>query len=112
MDENNQDFLQLQLTGKASAISADAFVEVLQNILVALKDINREVSEFGSETVEWEIVSTSLNSPLQATIRGGGSRVDRRQDADKSIAAYVSGMQHLERSNTPPQFFTERSLQA
>jgi uncharacterized protein (UPF0218 family) len=100
----------LELDGK-HGIDADAFVEFFQNAITALREIDRDISRFGSDTIRWQIVEAGFNSPLRATLESAAI-IDGREASRDVARTFVRAFAHLNRSNTCPAHINESALKA
>ncbi len=108
MLNEHEDSLTVHLGDAAKGVNADDYLAFLQNALAALKELDKESSTYGSETVQWEIVATGYGSPLFATIRGRPASDGERSRI--AIAKFVSGLDELNRGNRAPTGFGEPAL--
>jgi len=60
------DWLKLQVGSAGNPVNADAFLDIFQNTIAALKSIDRGFSTQGVETISWEVVEVGSNSPIYA----------------------------------------------
>jgi len=104
--------LRLHVASDSRDINAEAFLKVLGTTIDVLKEIDKQSSRFGGENVEWLITDAGKNSPLFAEIAGTGVSEDNGQAAALVINTFVAGLSHLEQTNTCPDKFNERSLDA
>ena len=104
-----QDVLKIELTGKTSAIPLESFLEVVSNTLIILQDIDANISEGQTSTVDWQIVEARLNSPLLLTI--AGLSLLGVGEPQQVIKAYLEGVNKIEKGSLErPAFFSERAL--
>lgn len=107
--KEQEDILEIEVTGKTDAIPFDSFLELASNTLSILQDLDASISQSENASLEWEIVKASLSSPLRVTVKGRSDiGVDISGDV---IRAYLSGVEEIEQgTQQPPQYFTETSL--
>jgi hypothetical protein len=109
MSTDNQDWLKFQLTGKETPVSAEAFVDAFHDTIEVLKSIDKGLSTYGSETIQWQIVDAGSSSPVFAKISGKSLSANNGHGREV-IDAFLSGMDQLSRSNNCPPHFNKDSL--
>ena len=100
----------LQLEAAEDIIDADAFVLALATALNGLKAVNKELSEFGSENVQWFVVDAGHSSPPFATFAGSSTSQYNGAMGSRSIDAFLDGIEHLENHDTCPPFYNDKAL--
>ncbi len=109
MLKNQKDWLKFQLVGKEKAVDAETFVDVFQNIISALKAIDKNLSTYGTETIQWQIVDAGTSSPIFATI-SGKTQVANDEYSKEVIETFVSGLDQLGKNKNCPPHFNQDSL--
>ena len=105
----NGEVLTIELTGKTDAIPLESFLEVISNTLGILQEIDANMSEATSATLDWRIVGASLNSPLLLTI--AGLALLGVGDSGQVINAYLHGLDRIESGVVEvPPYFTENAV--
>jgi hypothetical protein len=104
------DHITISLDGVGGEIDADAFLALLADTIGTLKQINAEVSEFGTANISWRIVGAGMSSPLFATLRGQQESMDETPYVGRVIGAFVDGVNSLETVDTCPKYFNKKSL--
>lgn len=110
MAKNITKDLKFELGTKDKPVNVVAFLEMFHNTVLALKDIEKEISTSGASRIEWQIVEAGSNSPVFATIQGSVNG-----DVDKSycgivIDSFVEGIKQLNRDDSCPKYFNQQSL--
>lgn len=101
--------LEIVVAGKTENVHWDTFIEVSQKTLEILREIDKEVSQDERGTLDWEVISASLNSPLALKVRPvARPPIDARK---RVVDAYMSGINTLNQRRTKPKYFNERALQ-
>ena len=108
----DNDRLRLHVASENRDVNAEAFLTILRTTIDVLKEIDKTSSRFRGENVEWLITDAGKNSPIFAEIGGIGLLKENGQVAEAVIDSFVTGLSHLERNNTCPDNFNERSLDA
>jgi len=101
------DWLKIQLGSSRGAVDAEAYLDVFQRTLRALKAIDKQASSSGVAAITWQVVDAGSNSPVFATIRGEQSN---GADGRPIIEAFVSGLAALQHSHTCPRLFNKDAL--
>lgn len=111
--QSNDKSLTLRILSTADGADADAFLEIFADTLAALKEIDKNVSEYGAETLAWRVVDAGLRSPIFATL-APAKMTSNTKDEQGSIVveAFISGLQQLEQTGVPPAQFNEAALRA
>lgn len=110
MKPQDHRLLSLTLNSTANVTDADAFVEVLAGSLKLLKEINKSFSDFGSETLAWQIVDAGHNSPLFTKLAPINLSRGKPDFGQQVIVALTNGIRHLSGSDAPPPHFNEAAL--
>ncbi len=109
MAERNDNLLQIEVTGLGDTIPAESYLELVQTALQVLSEIDLSISQTEKPSLDWQIVSASLNSPMLLSIEGmpaEGANIGR-----KVIHAYVGALQSFERGIAKkPRYFTDAAL--
>lgn len=105
-----QDEISLQLGGPQRGISVEGFLRFFENAIAALRELDKESSPYGSETIQWEITEASSKSPITTTIRGRSLVGGNGRHALEVIASFATGVGLLNHSNTRPPRFTKTAL--
>ena len=108
----DNDRLRLHVASTNRDVNAEAFLKILGTTIDVLKEIDKTSSRLGGVNVEWLITDAGKNSPIFAEIGGIGLLDENGQVAESVIASFVTGLSHLERNDTCPDNFNERSLDA
>jgi hypothetical protein len=104
------DNITVRLVADADGVDADAFVFALEKTIELLKELNKQSSDHGVETIRWRIVAAGMNSPMFATL-AGEKIVGRSDDNSEAITnAAVTGLGQLERVDVCPHMFNGKSL--
>jgi len=101
--------LKLQFGSQDKAVNAQAFFDAFHSAISALKEIDKGLSTFGAETIEWLIVDATSNSPISATIRGR-STSSGNGDGKEVVEVFAAGVEQLNGANTCPPHFTKGAL--
>ncbi len=105
----SDEVLNIELTGKTDAIPLESFLEVISNTLAILKDIDADLADEATATLDWQIVGASLNSPMLLTI--AGLALFGIGDGGEVISAYLKGLDGIEQGITErPAHFTEQAV--
>jgi hypothetical protein len=110
MSTDQKDWLKFHLGDKAKVVDAETFIDVFQNIIAALKSIDKTLSTYGTETIQWQIIDAGSNSPIFATISGKVQSANNGY-GKKVIDTFVTGLEQLSRSKSCPPHFNKDSLQ-
>ena len=107
---DEKDWLKLQVGRTGNPVNADAFLDIFQNTIAALKSIDRGFSTHGVETISWEVVEVGSNSPIFATISGRDATMGKRKHSRKVADVFVTGLERLSHEKTCPVGFGRDSL--
>ena len=100
-----QDSLTLHFGDREKAIDVDGFLLVFQNAISALRAIDKKLSTYGVETLQWRVIDAGASSPLFATIQGTLATVGDEAYSQQVIGTFVGGIEHLAGANScPPDF--------
>ena len=111
MADEQEDTLTLDVGDSTNGVSVGDYTDFLQNAVATLQELDKESSQFGSETIDWRIVSVGVGSPLYATIRGRASSPKDEGRAKSIVADFVSGIDQLNRGHKrAPKGFSEPAL--
>lgn len=110
MSDGDDSLLRIEVASLKPGVSADAFLASLRRALDILAELNRSLSEFGSATVEWEIVASSMNSPLATVLKGSTTSKHNGHVGAMAVDRFVAGIRHLGLSDERPTGFTEKAL--
>ncbi len=98
--------LTLKIEGKGGLIDASSFLTVLRHTLVALRELDRELSD-GGESVDWVVGDLKRVNPSFTDFEGIG----REGATNPSIvSAFISGVETISTGGVAPRHFTERCL--
>lgn len=104
------DEITIRLAGLHNGLDAEACAVALLETIAGLRELDKSMSEFGSETVSWQIVESAMNSPLLTKLRGVPTSKTATVSAKAVAAAWVAGISALQSTNACPQYFTEPAL--
>jgi hypothetical protein len=105
-----QDSLTLRLGDRRKAVDADGFILLFQSVVSALKAVDKGLSTYGAETLQWRVIEIGANSPLFATIQGVLDRPDSEGYGQQVVDTLVGGIEHLAGANSCPANFTRDVL--
>lgn len=102
--------ITVRLVADANGVDADAFVFALEKTIELLKELNKQSSDHGVETIRWRIIAAGMNSPMFATL--DGEKIAGRSDDDSGaiMDAAVKGLGQLESADVCPRMFNDKSL--
>jgi hypothetical protein len=110
MAEADESLLSVEIASLRSGVNAEAVLAVLRRTLDILAAVNRESSDYGSETVEWEIAEASKNSPLLAILRGLPTSKNNGAAAVATADRFIGGVDRLSTTDTRPAYFNAVAL--
>lgn len=100
--------LTIVVEGKGGKVPYKSFNTVLSNTVGILNSIAITITKSGAASVEWEITSVAMNSPLTITLTGHSPR---RNLASKTVDSYVNGINAIQRNPEQPPFFADKDLE-
>ncbi len=106
----NEDKLTITLTGKKEFIPYKSFLSAVDNTIALLRDLDSSISGRSSGSVEWQISSVSMNSPLAFTVfADAGADIAIGRDI---LDACTHGLRQIESSSDRiPRYFTINALE-
>jgi hypothetical protein len=109
---DRNDRLKLQIGDPEKGIAVDGFIAFFQNAVAALKELDKELSEHGLETIQWEVVEAGSSSPVFATFQGRPlpSVSPNGHSTEEIITTFSAGLEKLNRGNRAPTGFSRPVL--
>lgn len=112
-----ENWIKLQIGSAEKGVSADGFLEFFGNTLRALKELDKALSSYGAETLQWQIIETGSASPIFAKIRptplilpGNGHSKKNGRVGWNVVTSFVSGMAQLNQGKRRPANFNSEVL--
>jgi hypothetical protein len=99
----------IRIGGKGENVTLPSLIDVLSDTLEILREIDARLSADGNNTLRWEILKATTNSPLTMTIAGLPVREDLfNPDVG---AKYTSAFAQLQAGVEPPAYFSPKAIQ-
>jgi len=102
--------LTITLSGNDGAVSVTALTEALENTIQVLRSLE---AQYGlEETIRWEVVRASMQSPLTLTIAANVRAMKSRKASGQVLDTYVGGLRDVFAGAVRPPQFDDDSLEA
>lgn len=99
----------IRIGGKGENVSLSCLINILTDTLDILREIDARLSADGKNTLRWEIIKATTNSPLTMTIAGLPESEDHFNPGVGT--KYTNAVAQLKSGVEPPPYFSAKAIQ-